>query len=196
MNKDSISNISNLDDTCLVKLVQDKKDMIAFEILVKRYQDMVCNVCFRFMGQREEAFDCAQETFIKVYENIRKFKHLSSFKTWLYRIAVNTCKNRLASGQFKIYQKTDYINEKIEIESSSDSPAVHFEKQRLQKIVQDAIDKLPLDQKQLIILRDIQQLSYQEIKEITGLPEGTIKSKISRAREKLKEILKDIKNGL
>ncbi|MCM8759515.1 MAG: sigma-70 family RNA polymerase sigma factor [Candidatus Omnitrophica bacterium] len=193
MNKEDIC---HLDDTHLVKIVQDGNDIAAFEILVRRYQDMVYNICFRFMGQKEEALDCSQETFIKVYENIKRFKHLSSFRTWIYRIAVNTCKNHLSSRRFRNQQKTDYISEKMEIGSSFESPEVYFEKQRLQKIVQDAIDKLPLDQKQLIILRDIQQLSYQEIREITKLPEGTIKSKISRAREKLKELLKDIKNGM
>lgn len=190
------NNINYSDDDSLVKMIQNENDMYAFEILVKRYQDMIYNVCFRFMGHRQEAFDCSQETFIKVYENIKSFKHLSSFKTWLYRIAANTCKNHLLSRQFKIHQRTDYISEKTEIESNFDSPAVYFEKQRLQEIVQNAINKLPAEQKELIILRDIQQLPYQEIEKIVSLPQGTIKSRISRARKRLKELLKDIKNGL
>ena len=193
----NIQEINELDDEKLVKMVQDGNDMLAFEILVRRYQNMLYNICFRFMTDRQDAFDCAQDSFIRAYENIRTFRHLSSFKTWLYRIAVNVCKNRLRSCQYRTRKKTVYIEDKtIDIEDCSNCPAQQYERERRQKIVQSAIDRLPFDQKQMIVLRDIEQLSYEEIEKITGFPSGTVKSKLSRAREKLKELLKDTKNEL
>ncbi len=167
--------------------------MYAFEVLVRRYQNMVYNICFRFTGEAHEAFDCAQDTFIKVYQNIKSFKHLSSFKTWIYRVTVNICKNRVLSRQYRM-RKSAYGSElTVNVEDYSNSPAVSYEKKRLQELVQCAIDKLPFDHKQVIILRDIQQLSYEEIEKITGLSSGTVKSKIARARNRLKELLRNLK---
>ncbi|MGB9642657.1 MAG: RNA polymerase sigma factor [Candidatus Ratteibacteria bacterium] len=184
-------------DETLVRRVQKENDMYAFEILVKRYQHKVYGICFRFMGEHHEAFDCAQDTFIKIYQKIRSFKHLSSFGTWVYRIAVNTCKNRLSCRDFMRKKKTAYLgNSGTDIENHLVSPAQQYEKTRISEIVQNAISKLPFDQKQIVILREIQQLSYEEIEKITNLPLGTIKSKLSRARSKLKELLKDIKHEL
>ncbi|MCM8764997.1 MAG: sigma-70 family RNA polymerase sigma factor, partial [Candidatus Omnitrophica bacterium] len=108
----NIREIIELDDEKLVKMVQDENDILAFETLVKRYQNMVYNVCFRFMADQQDAFDCAQDSFIRVYENIKAFKHLSSFKTWLYRIAVNICKNRLQSLGYRRRKKTGFIEDK------------------------------------------------------------------------------------
>lgn len=171
--------------------------MYAFEILVKRYQTRVYNICFRFMGDVHEAFDCAQDTFVKIYTCIRSFRHQSHFGTWAYRIAVNTCKNRLMSWEYRRTKKTRYFdNLPVELENTSVSPAEELEKVRIQERVQEAINLLPFDQKQVIILRDIQQLSYEEIEKITGLPSGTVKSKIARARNKLKDLLKDLKDEM
>ncbi|MCM8805377.1 MAG: sigma-70 family RNA polymerase sigma factor [Candidatus Omnitrophica bacterium] len=185
-----------MDDEILVKKIQQENDMYAFEILVKRYQEKIYNICYRFMGDRQEAFDCAQDTFVKIYENIKSFKHLSSFSTWSYRIAVNTCKNRLSSWQYQRMKKTFSLGEKSSDIQNNDSPAQNLEKLRIQEMVQKAIDALPFDCKEMIILRDIQQFSYEEIVKITGLPLGTVKSKIARAREKLKEILENLRHGL
>jgi len=187
---------NNMDDEILVKKIQRENDMYAFEILVKRYQEKIYNICYRFMGDRQEAFDCAQDTFVKIYENIKSFKHLSSFSTWSYRIAVNTCKNRLSSWQYQRMKKTFSLGEKSSDIQNNDSPAQNLEKLRIQEMVQKAIDALPFDCKEMIILRDIQQFSYEEIVKITGLPLGTVKSKIARAREKLKEILENLRHGL
>lgn len=193
MNKKEI----NPDDEVLVKMIQENDDMYAMEILIKRYQNMVYNVCYNLTGNQQDALDCAQDTFVKLYENIKSFKQLSSFKTWIYTIAVNTCKNHLKSFRYRLLKKTISVEEGIfDIEDCSMSPADHYRKKRIQEIVQCAINRLPFDQRHLIILRDIQQLSYEEIEKITSLPSGTIKSKISRARNKLKELLKDIKDEL
>ncbi|HON05403.1 MAG TPA: sigma-70 family RNA polymerase sigma factor [bacterium] len=185
---------NTLRDEDLVKEVQNHNDMYAFEILVKRYQSKIYNTCYRFMGDTQEAFDCAQDTFVKIYTSIRSFKYLSSFATWAYRIAVNTCKNRLMSWEYRRTRKTRYLSQDtLELKDNSISPAQDTERSRIQEKVQEAINMLPFDQKQVIILRDIQQLSYEEIEKITGLRSGTVKSKIARGRDKLKEILKDLK---
>ncbi len=192
-----IQDTNTFGDEDLVKKVQHQNDMYAFEILVKRYQNKVYNICFRFMGDAHEAFDCAQDTFIKIYRGIRSFRHQSHFGTWVYRIAVNTCKNRLMSWEYRRTKKTGHLGEVPgELKGDSISPADEFAKVRIQERVQEAINMLPFDQKQVIILRDIQQLSYEEIEKITGLPSGTVKSKIARGRNKLKETLKDLKNEM
>ncbi|HOL49210.1 MAG TPA: sigma-70 family RNA polymerase sigma factor [bacterium] len=189
--------MNEFDDETLVRRVQEENDMYAFEMIVTKYQNKVYGICFRFMGEHHEAFDCAQDTFVKIYQNIRSFKHLSSFGTWVYRIAVNTCKNRLSSWDFVRKKRTTYLgNGCTDIENQCVSPAQQYKKTTIVEIVQNAINKLPFDQKQIVILRDIQQLSYEEIEKITGLPLGTVKSKLSRARRKLKELLKDVEHEL
>lgn len=193
----NIQDINAFEDEVLVRRVQDQNDMYAFEILVKKYQTKVYNICFRFMEDVHEASDCAQDTFVKIYTSLSLFRHQSHFGTWVYRIAVNTCKNRLMSWEYRRAKKTRYFgNLCVELENGSASPVEELKKSRIQERVQEEISMLPFDQKQVIILRDIQQLSYEEIEKITGLPSGTVKSKIARARNKLKDFLEDLKDEM
>jgi RNA polymerase sigma-70 factor (ECF subfamily) len=178
-----------------------KNDAKAFSKLVLKYQNMIFNLCFRMIGEYDEANDCAQETFVKVYKNIKKYEYRCSFSTWIYRIAINTCKNKLSSKSFK--QSRDYVRldnphspENViynsEIRDNAFNPVELLEKKEKSELIQKAINELPSKQKTLVILRDIEGKSYQEISEITELKLGTVKSKLTRARANLRELLRDI----
>lgn len=169
----------------------------AFDELVELNKRFVFNLCYRLLGDYDEADDCAQEVFIKVYRSIKGFRFESGFGTWLYRIAVNTCKNRFRSLEYRMGQtkvrldmQDDEDQKKIEIGNGGPSPALALKRKELGRLIQDAVNRLPSEQKLVVVLRDMEGRSYEEIIEITGLKLGTLKSKLSRARLRLRESLK------
>jgi RNA polymerase sigma-70 factor (ECF subfamily) len=185
-------------DSLLIRSYLDG-DRIAFDRLVVRYKDRVYNLCYRMMGDHEEANDCAQETFIRVYRALPRFRFEAAFSTWLYRIAVNTCKNTLSSRRFRFNRTTSSLdgqtnggreNLKIAEDNPYPSPDGQLERREREELLQNAIRSLPAAQRSLVVLRDIQGHSYDEITAITGLNLGTVKSKLCRARGKLREKLK------
>jgi RNA polymerase sigma-70 factor, ECF subfamily len=153
------------------------------------------------LGNREEARDIAQEVFITVFKAIHLFRGESKFSTWLYRIATNHCKNRLKYlGRRAVYPKTplDELSEREQLESASMSTSSSIERpdrliegREVERLLQEALEELDEDHRLLIVLRDVQNLSYQEIAEITQLAEGTVKSRLHRARAALRELLLD-----
>jgi RNA polymerase sigma-70 factor (ECF subfamily) len=171
----------------------------SFDELVIRYQDRVFNICYRILGNYEDANDCAQDTFIKVYRSLAGFRFRSSFSTWLYRIAVNTCKNRLVSSAYRRNRSMVRINgstngdgeeRSMDIGDCTHTPNGTFERKERGAVIQEAIESLPENQRTVVVLRDVEGLAYEEIAEVTGLNLGTVKSRIARARERLKEKLK------
>jgi RNA polymerase sigma-70 factor (ECF subfamily) len=153
------------------------------------------------LGDRGEAEDCAQETFVKVYRSLRGFRFGAKFSTWLYTIAVNTCRNRLKSagyrfwkGMVQFHPRHDSArdNDPIEIADPAPSPLAQLTDDERELLLQQAIDALPGDFKAVVVLRDIEGLSYDEIAEVTGHHLGTIKSRLARARQQLREILKGV----
>ena len=145
--------------------------------------------------------ECAQEIFIKVFKSINTFRFESTFSTWLYRIAVNTCKNWLKSSRYRWKKKTAPIenpkgskvgNPFSEIANGAPGPMTELEKKERWMQIQNAIDSLPEEQNTVVVLRDIQGLTYQEISDITGLNLGTVKSKLARARLALRDKLKNM----
>jgi RNA polymerase sigma-70 factor (ECF subfamily) len=194
------SNTRFQEDASLVKafLAEDKN---AFDRLVLKYKDKVLNLCYRILGDYEEASDCAQETFVKVYRSLKSFRFESSFSTWLYRIAVNTCKNKLTSLQYRYSRMMVRLDEpgnpeqdshSIEIGNDSLSPVTELERKEKGRFIQEAIDSLPKEQKTVIVLRDIEGMSYEDIAKITGFNLGTVKSKLARARQVLREKLRGL----
>jgi RNA polymerase sigma-70 factor (ECF subfamily) len=188
------------DDYALIKAFQNGENA-AFDALVLRYKDRVFNLCLRFLGDYNEAEDIAQDVFVKAYNSLIKFRFESSFFTWLYRISVNSCKNRIKSLEFRFRKSDARIDisddalQSLERENIADrplNPASELENKETMKILQKAINSLPSDQKAVVILRDIQGLSYEEITDITGFKLGTLKSRLSRARNSLREKLGDI----
>lgn len=201
MNNESDSiNQAQTDDFALIRAFH-KGNNDAFDALVMRYKDRVFNLCLRFLGDSQEAEDTAQDVFVKAFKSLNKFRFESSFYTWLYRIAVNSCKNKVKSLWYRFRKNEAWTDssegspEWSQSEYRSDSygnPAASLENKELMNALQKAINSLPSDQKSVIILRDIQGLSYEEITDITGFKLGTLKSRLSRARYSLREKLGDM----
>jgi RNA polymerase sigma-70 factor (ECF subfamily) len=182
----------------LVKAVQ-AGDMAAFDELVYKHKDRLFNLVYRLLGDYQDANDCAQEIFIKVFKSIKRFRFESTFSTWLYRIAVNTCKNRIKSSAYRWKKRTVSLetsngskggNPFSEMVNGSPIPALALEKKERMMRIQKAINLLPEEQNQVVVLRDIQGHSYQDISDITGLNLGTVKSRLARARLALKNQLR------
>ncbi len=186
-----------------IELVQEFKDGSeqAFAELIERYQHRVYNTTLRMLGNREDALDTAQECFIKVYKNIKKFKGDSSFSTWLFRITTNACRDELRKRKRRLPVYTD-INSDDEnntiqnISNGSNEPEKITISRDINESIQELVNQLPEDQKLVFILREFQDLSYQEIAEILDISMGSVKSRLSRARRSLRQDLnKIIKNG-
>ena len=165
----------------------------AFEEIVNLYQQKVCSTIYFMVKNENIVEDLAQEVFIKVYKNISKFNEDSSLYTWIYRIAMNTC-----IDQIKKEKRFSYISTYVETEDGELEMQLEDESQKLDEIVENkirkeslikAIKSLSAEQRALIVLRDIRQFKYMEIAEMLNLNLGTVKSKISRARQTLKECL-------
>ena len=176
-------------------------DKAAFDPLVLRHKDRLYNLCYWFLGDEQEANDSAQEVFIKVFRSLEKFRFESAFSTWLYRIAANTCKNRLKASEFRQKKKRVRFDNpgKIEdghytgeIQDKTSSPMIELEKKERMMLIQKAIASLPTDQRTVVVLRDIEGLSYEEIANITGINSGTVKSRLSRARQQLRKKLRGL----
>jgi RNA polymerase sigma-70 factor (ECF subfamily) len=175
-------------------------DHSAFEKIVLRYQDRVFNMCYRLLGDRNEAEDSAQDVFIKVYRSLKGFRFKSSFYTWLYRIVINTCKNRIKSVEYKSSKSrvsidTDRNNREYGIPVIIDNrpvPDKTLEQKEKMERIQEALNSLPPDQKTVVILCDVEGMSYDEIARITKNRLGTVKSKLSRARLGLRNKLEGI----
>lgn len=172
-------------------------DAAAFDALVVRYKDMVYTMCSYLLGDADEAADQAQETFVKVYRSLKTFRFESSFSTWLYTIALNTCRNRLKSLSYRLRRKTVSLDDTdetgravMQIADESCRPSGELEKKELMNHVRQAIAGLSVDHRTVIVLCDIKGLTYEEICRITGRDMGTVKSRISRARNELKARLK------
>ena len=170
----------------------------AFDILVEKYYKKIYNLAYRFVGDAEEANDLAQEIFTAAYQNLKKFRGDAKFSTWLFQIATNRGKNRFKYLKRRGYfagrgqQDTDDDRESSQkaIPDYSTNPETLLAGKQIQKIVQDAIDDLDPDHKEIVILRDIEGFSYDEIAQMLNLPEGTTKSRLHRARMVVKEKLK------
>jgi len=173
-------------------------DREAFAEIVLTYQKKVYNIAFRMLGNREEAKELSQEVFLTVLESIKGLKEAVKFESWLTQVTLNHCRNRWKYLKRRQYFKTDSLDDPIETEDGemerqvfdpSDNPETHFEKKMIRQFVQRGLMKLKEDQREMIVLRDLQGFSYEEIGKMFSLPEGTIKSRLHRARMDLKEIL-------
>ena len=191
---------SSGEDALLIEAFQ-RGDKKAFDELVIRHKDRIFNLCYRFLGDYEEANDSAQEAFVKAYGSLNSFRLESTFSTWLYRIAVNVCKNKLGSSAYKAKRKMVSLDNPgtpsneippMEIPNGAPSPLARMEEKEKMTLVQRALDNLTADFKMVVTLRDVEGLSYEDIAEITGLNLGTVKSRIARARTDLRNRLRGV----
>jgi RNA polymerase sigma-70 factor (ECF subfamily) len=162
-----------------------------FDTLVIRYKDMIFNLCMNITGDYDDAVDCSQEVFIKMYKNLNKFRFRSALSTWLYSIALNTCRNRIASAYSRKKVSIDGF-ENYHSDAGNSDPQSLFEKSEGERAVRRAISMLPEEERILIVMRDLDELSYEEITEITGVKTGTVKSRISRGRHRLRGLLQEV----
>ena len=177
------------DDYSLIRQFIDG-DSSAFQILVKRHKEKVRNIVYLTMNNSALVDDIAQEVFITVYRNLKYFRFESQFTTWLYRITVNRCKDYLRKMNVrKIFSPLEEGKEVTEYTTPAENNDVS-------RIVRDAISKLPVKLRMPLVLKDIEGFSYQEISETLKCEMGTVKSRIFRGRERLKEILQPLEREL
>jgi len=169
----------------------------AFGIVVERYQDRLYNAIYRLIGSPEDARDLLQDTFVKAYENLGGFRGGSSLYTWLFRIAVNTTlshrrKRRVAPAASPSADEDDPATVDCLPDTRAPDPADPLLSAETEAAVQAAIDSLGEEHRTVVVLRDIQDLDYQEMAEILDVPTGTVKSRLHRARLMLKDKLEPL----
>lgn len=185
--------MSELERTLLRRLRD--RDERAFRELVETHRDRVFNITYRMLGDRAEAEDVAQEVFISVFKTIDTFRAEAKFSTWLYRVTVNHCKNRIKYLARRHDRDRDELDETSHETNGAAGVPRHAQPDRalegaqLEVLLQEAIAHLDDDQRVVVVLRDVEDLSIEEICEITGLPDGTVKSRLHRARLVLRKRL-------
>ena len=187
-------------DADLVSLCK-KGNVDAFEVLVLKHQKMMINIAYRMIGNYEDACEIVQDAFISAYKGIKNFEEKAKFSTWLYTIVVNLSKNRLKQTKTQQYYEGSSIDDpivtdksQINVDPASGEPSIieRLERKDVQQHVQECINSLNSEFKGVIILRDIQGFSYDEISEMLKISEGTVKSRLFRARYALKDCLKKV----
>ena len=158
----------------------------AFEELVIAYQHRVFGVALRMLRSRGEAEEIAQEVFLRVHRAVGNFRGEAKLSTWLYAITSRLCLNRLASGERRMAREGEESLERLRADTD---PAAHAERGELEAALQRAITELPEERRVVVVLRDFEGLSYEEIAAALDLPLGTVRSRLHRARTDLKEKL-------
>lgn len=184
----SYSKMTTNNDQILINQIIEG-DTQAFSVLVNRYKDLVFTVTLRMLKHREEAEEVAQDTFVKMYKSIRRFKGDSKFSTWLYKIAYNACLDRIKKN--KKYLNEVEINEfTIHQIKTLDNALENMQQKEQAEAIQRCITKLPSEDSVLLTLYYFEDLSLGEISEIMGITTNSIKVKLFRCRKKLASILK------
>lgn len=178
--------------TCIASA--QKGDVPAFNQLVRAYQGLVYHTAYRVLGEPESASDAAQDAFISAFKHLKEFRG-GSFKAWLLRIVTNACYDQLRAKQRKptasldaLLDDPDKLAPGIDL-STAESPQDHAERRELGALLTKAIQSLPIDQRIAVVLSDIDGFTYEEIAEATGTNIGTVKSRLSRARALMREVL-------
>ena len=176
----------------IIQAVQNG-DANAFEGIVREYEKNVYNIALRMSGDREDALDISQEAFLKAYHSLHSFRADSKFSVWLYRIVSNTCldflRERKRRAEVPLVRADEDGEEETQIADESLSPETLFTRKLTREAMRRGLGSLPEDQRKILLLREIQGFSYEEIGRVLSLESGTVKSRIFRARKKLCEFL-------
>lgn len=187
-----------LTDEELIKRFQDG-DNQAFNELVARYKDPLFNYVTRMLKDKVFAEDIVQETFVRVYRNSNRYQQIAKFSTWIYTIAINLTKTELRRQNLRRFFSLSTVSENGKTFELPDQ-RINLEKSAEDTMagerIREAIDTLPKTFREVIILRDLQELSYEEISKIVGVPLGTIKSRVNRGRTRLQKLLKDLHSDI
>ena len=180
-----------MDETQAIHAAQ-KGDLAAFNRLVMAYQGLAYNLAYRIVGDADAAADACQEAFLSAFKGIQKFRG-GSFKSWILRIVTNACYDQLrykgrrpANSLEEVAESPDYSPKLV---NGQERPEEYALRQELNDLIQKGINSLPPDQRTILVLSDVQGFSYQEIAEITEVSLGTVKSRLSRARSKMRDHL-------
>jgi RNA polymerase sigma-70 factor (ECF subfamily) len=191
-------NLNDLSDEELILEFQKNNTERAFEILVQRYKNPLVNFVFRYLGDYESCVDVVQETMIKVYRYKDTYQSIAKFSTWIYTIAGNLAKTELQRRKRRSILSINAFgkdnDEDYEIPDENYRPDTITDSGIKDEIIQKAFMKVSEAYRKAVILRDIQELSYEEIAEIMGITVGTVKSRINRGRAQLQKLLKGIYN--
>ncbi len=179
------------------ELIQSAKNgnPVAFEQLIADHQKRIFSIAYRIAGNQEDAADMTQEVLVKVFRNLKSFRGDSKFSTWLYRVATTPCldeqKKRRRHTAYSLDEEleTDEGSLATDLRDTGPTPEESAERKAVQQAIRIAIGKLKEEHKKVILLREVQGLSYEEIAKILKCSEGTVKSRINRARENLKKFL-------
>jgi RNA polymerase sigma-70 factor (ECF subfamily) len=164
-------------------------DATAFEEVYRRFSEMVFALALRMSGDREVAADLTQETFLRVYRHLGRFRGRSSLKTWIYRVTVNCCHSRLRRrSRRKVETPLEYLEEVADERSGPEELALGHD---LGRRLATAVGELPVIFREAVLLRDAQGLSYEEISQVLGVRIGTVRSRIARGRERLRRLLEE-----
>lgn len=177
-----------------------KGNLEAYEVLISQYEKKIYALCLHLLKNSEEAYDAAQEVCIKLWKQLGTFKGQSKLSTWIYRMTTNQCLDILRKNKRKGQEISLFLDEELgEEEKLTDQTAIwqdissHMEEKELGEVLKQGIGELKEDYRVIIVLRDIEQRSYEEISDILDISLGTVKSRLSRARSTLKKILEQNK---
>jgi RNA polymerase sigma-70 factor (ECF subfamily) len=189
--------LSELTDEELIIEFQKTNDEKAFEILVQRFKNPLTNYVYRFLGDYDACVDVVQDTFIKVFRYKDNYSSLAKFSTWVYTIAGNLARTEYQRKKRRnFFSISSYGDEEksFDIPDETSRPDVSADSNMKRELIEKALLKVRGSYREAVILRDVQELSYEEIAEIMGIEIGTVKSRINRGRAQLQKYLKDIYN--
>ena len=180
----------NSDDLTTIERFK-KGEKAAFEELVLKYQDRIYNLCRHLLGNAHDAEDAAQDVFLKAYQALPKFQPDASLYTWLYRIATNICIDRRRKPVFESLFGGSGEGERLVHDRASDAPSPEklYQSKQIGQALQVSLDTLSPKLRAIIVLKEIEELSYEEIADVLEISMGTVKSRISRAREELQKLM-------
>lgn len=178
-------------DKDLVQRTQDG-DLSAFNHLVVKYRNRVLGVATRMLGDRVEAEDVAQDVFVKAYRGLRRFQGEALFSTWLYRITANSCLNQRRRRKLEAQTSLVVPGAEPNADNSGSNPHTLLEDKELKLLIERAVQELPEEQRIVLILRDVEGLTYESIAHALGLELGTVRSRLHRARMALQSRLKNV----
>jgi len=183
----------SMDEQALIESAR-KGDVRAFNQLVLLYQSMAFNVAYRILSDSDAAADATQEAFLSAYKAMRTFRG-GSFKSWVLRIVTNACYDQLRYKQRRPTSSLDDLPVEADhtyyLEDKSEMPDEYVERRELNRLIQAGISDLPIDQATVLVMSDVQGMSYNEIADTLDLSLGTVKSRLSRARAKLRDFLSE-----
>ncbi len=188
---DEATDVGNLEDRELIRLCarEGALKQRAWEEVVRRFRRRVFGIAYKFTGRYEESQDLAQEIFFRVFRSLDKFDENADFGTWLYSVSRNHCIDHYRSGR---REREHLVRHEVELEAFASNrfdPRRGLEVQDRRKMLLEALSELPDKLREAVVLRDIKELTYQEIVDELGLPEGTVKSRINRGRLELGRVL-------